>query len=206
MKYEFKILITTLFTGFAIFTRVDGQSLTNALGQSVETIVCFRHGEIPPTQLGQLTCRGLNRALALPKVLLAKYGSPQFVFACNPTQKLYGYYYVRPLATIEPTAIRCGLPVNTQYGYRQIDGLEQELLKQKYEGSTIFVAWEHAQLDNFVKKMIKSNGGDSAEVPLWPGEDFDTIFVVKVIHSKYGNSVIFKIDHEGLNNLSDTCL
>jgi len=34
-----------------------------------ETIVFFRHGEKPSAGLGQLTCQGLNRALALPDVL-----------------------------------------------------------------------------------------------------------------------------------------
>ncbi|HXC36205.1 MAG TPA: hypothetical protein VNV43_10045, partial [Candidatus Acidoferrales bacterium] len=82
-------------------------------GQTVETLICIRHGEKPPGGLGQLTCRGLNRSLALPDVLLKKFGAPQFIFAPNPTQKVDpgGYYYVRPLTTIEPTAIRCGLPV-----------------------------------------------------------------------------------------------
>jgi hypothetical protein len=31
-----------------------------------EQIVVFRHGEQPAGGYGQLTCRGLNRALALP--------------------------------------------------------------------------------------------------------------------------------------------
>ena len=35
-----------------------------------ETIVLLRHGEKPPTGLGQLTCKGLNRALALPSLLM----------------------------------------------------------------------------------------------------------------------------------------
>src|ERR1035441_5817659 len=98
-----KILLAILLIGLAVSIRVEGQTSTNASGQSVETIVCIRHGEKPRGSLGQLSCRGLNRALALPKVLFAKYGSPQFVFACNPTQKVKGYFYVRPLATIEPT-------------------------------------------------------------------------------------------------------
>ncbi|HAO78623.1 MAG TPA: hypothetical protein DCQ92_06535 [Verrucomicrobia subdivision 3 bacterium] len=187
------------------FTRVDAQSLTNAPGQSVETIVCIRHGEIPTNQLGQLNGRGLNRALALPKVLLAKYGSPQFIFTCNPTQKLYGYYYVRPLATIEPTAIRCGLPVNTQFGFKEISGLETELQKEQYANATVFVAWEHTLLDHFVKQLVKTNGGNPQEVPDWPSGDFDTIFEVKIIRSEERQSVVFTIDHEGLNNLSDIC-
>jgi hypothetical protein len=207
-----KMLLTTILIGFVVSVRVDGQ--TNLVlspepsGQTVETIVCVRHGEKPPGGLGQLTCRGLNRALALPDVLLAKYGKPQFVFAPNPTQKVDGhggYYYVRPLMTIEPTAIRCGLPVNTQFGYREIKDLENELQKQEYQNAVIFVAWEHGLLDEFVKNLLKTNGGNPTQVPAWPGNDYDTIFLVKITHSKGGESVAFTIDHEGLNHLSDAC-
>jgi hypothetical protein len=172
----------------------------------VETLVCIRHGEKPPGGLGQLTIRGLNRALALPKVLLGKYGQPQFVFAPNPTQKVdrtNGYYYVRPLMTIEPTAIRCGLPVNTQFGYREIKGLENELDKPEYQKATVFVAWEHGLLDKLVKDMVKAHGGDTAQVPGWPGKDYDTIFLVKITRSGGHETVAFTIDHEGLDGLSD---
>src|SRR5580704_6652755 len=132
-------------------SRADDQTstaTTSTNAPAVETIVCIRHGEKPRGGLGQLTCRGLNRALALPKVLLGKFGKPQFIFAPDPTEKVdgkngqAGYYYVRPLMTIEPTAIRCGLPVNTEFGYLDIGGLERELQKPEYQSATIFVAWE----------------------------------------------------------------
>jgi hypothetical protein len=174
---------------------------------NVETLVCIRHGEKPRGGLGQLTCRGLNRALALPNVLLAKYGKPQFVFAPNPTQKVDdgAYYYVRPLATIEPTAIRCGLPVNTEFGYLEIKGLENELLKPIYQNATVFIAWEHVLLDDFAMELVKHHGGDPAQVPSWPEEDYDTIFVFKITKDTGRESFAFTMDHEGLNNLSDTC-
>ena len=208
-----KLLATLLLIQLMIFSRVDGQSnstlSTEAHGQTVETIVCIRHGEKPPGGLGQLTCRGLNRALALPDVLLAKYGKPQFAFAPCPTQKVDGtgavYYYVRPLATIEPTAIRCGLPVNTQFGYQEIKGLEAELQKPEYEDATIFVAWEHRLLDEFVQDLLRTNGGNPAQVPSWPSQDYDTIFVVRITRFGPARSVGFIIDHEGLNHLSETC-
>jgi len=200
-----KVFLCLLFTGFMVSIRAVGQTSTNASGQSVETIVCVRHGEIPHDQLGQLSCRGLNRALALPKVLLAKFGSPQFIFAPNPTQKVVGYYYVRPIATIEPMAIRCGLPVNTQFGFKEIAGLENELQQEQYKSATIFIAWEHAFLDDLAKSLVKSNGGDAQEIPPWPGGDFDTIFVIKITRSGGQKSVAFAVDHEGLNHLSDSC-
>jgi hypothetical protein len=212
-----KILLPLLLIGFGASFQVDGQTnsvLPNvASGQTVETVVCIRHGEKPPGGLGQLTNRGLNRALALPKVLLGKYGQPQFVFAPNPTQKVDGkkgsangdYYYVRPLMTIEPTAIRCGLPVNTEFGYREINGLENELAKPEYQKATIFVVWEHGLLDKFVKDLVKTHGGDPAQVPSWPGNDYDTIFLVKITRSEGHDTVAFAIEHEGLDGLSDAC-
>jgi hypothetical protein len=207
-----KIFFRMLLIGLVVSVPGDGRSapvLSSAgSGQAVETIVCLRHGEKPRAGLGQLTCRGLNRALALPNVLLAKYGRPEFVFAPNPTQKVDGnggYYYVRPLMTIEPTAVRCGLPVNTQFGYQEIKGLENELEKREYQKATIFVAWEHALLDEFVKNLLKTHGGNPGQVPSWPGTDYDTIFLVKVTRSEGREAAAFVIDHEGLNNLSDAC-
>ena len=208
-----KILFVTLLVGLSISVRVDAQTnlapVVGMTGTNVEAIVCIRHGEKPPGGLGQLTCKGLNRALALPDVLLAKYGSPQFIFAPNPTQKVNDkggdYYYVRPLITIEPPAIRCGLPVNTEFGFKQIKGLQDELEKPQYWNATVFIAWEHLNLDKFVKHLVKADGGNPDQVPLWPDNDYDSIFLIKITHSNGHESAAFSIDHEGLNNLSDKC-
>jgi len=207
-----KKLFALLLIGSAIFTRADGQTKTApptvVSKPKVETLVCIRHGEKPHGGLGQLTCRGLNRALALPNVLLPKYGTPQFFFAPNPAQKVdstNGYCYVRPLATIEPTAIRCGLPVNTEFGFREINGLEKELKKPAYQNATVFVAWEHLLLDDFARAIVKHHGGNPAQVPPWPDSDYDTIFVFKITNDSGKESFFFTIEHEGLNGLSDTC-
>jgi hypothetical protein len=208
-----KTLLTVFLFGFTICVRVDSQTnatpLSGTSTQTVETIVCIRHGEKPPGGLGQLTCRGLNRALALPSVLLAKFGSPQFVFAPSPALKVddnhKGYHYVRPMMTIEPTAIRCGLPISAQFGYKEIESLEGELGKPAYNNATIFIAWEHLLLDDFVKDLVKAHGGDPTQVPPWPRDDYDSIFVIKITRSEGRESVAFTIDHENLNNLRDTC-
>jgi hypothetical protein len=203
-----KILLVVLYIGFAASVRVQGQ--TNPVSPTVETLICIRHGEKPATGLGQLSCQGLNRALALPRVLLAKYGTPQFVFASDPSQMITeyagSYNYIRPLATIEPTAIYCGLPVNTQFGFPQISELEGELQKDAYQNATIYIAWEHVLLDTFAKDMVETYGGDPTQVPAWPADDYDTIFVIKITRNQGQQSVAFTIDHEGLNNLSTDCL
>lgn len=203
-----KLRLLVLCLGFAISARLHGQ--TNPTPPSVETLICLRHGEKPPLGLGQLSCAGLNRALALPKVLLTKYPVPQFVFAPDPTQTIseYGgvYAYVRPLATIEPTAIYCGLPVNTQFGFPQIVELEAELQKDAYQNAAIYVVWEHVFLDTFAQDMVKAFGGDPAQVPAWPDSDYDSIFLIRITRNQGQASVTFAIDHEGLNNLSSDCL
>jgi hypothetical protein len=207
-----KKLLSIFLIGYAISIRADGQTnaapSTAAAKPNVETLVCIRHGEKPPGGLGQLSCRGLNRALALPNVLLPRYGTPQFIFAPNPAEKVdskEGYYYVRPLGAIEPTAIRCGLPVNTEFGFREIKGLERELRKPPYQNATVFVAWEHGMLEEFARKFIKHHGGDPGQVPHWPDSEYDIIYVFKVTNDAGKESFSFTIEHEGLNNLSDTC-
>lgn len=214
MKKTRRLILLLLVLGCSSRAELPGSTTatatnttaTRAKATTVETIVCIRHGEKPPGGLGQLNNRGLNRSLALPKVLLGKYGKPQFIFAPNPAHKVDGvpgYYYVRPLATIEPTAIQCGLPVNTKFGFDEIKALEGELAKPEYQNATIFVAWEHGLLDLFAKNMVRDNGGDPKQVPQWKGSEYDMIFVFKITCEKGQKKLSFAVDHEGLNGLGD---
>ena len=192
--------IVYLILGFGIVLSTQAQTNT-------ETIVCIRHGEKPVGGLGQLNCQGLNRALALPDILVKKFGKPNYIFAPNPTQKADtrtndGYNYIRPLMTIEPTAIKCGLPVDTSYGFKEISALQEELLQAKYKNATIFVAWEHGLLDQFAKQFVQVGGGNPQTIPNWPGTDFDTIFIFKVTRLDSHIYISFTTDHEGLNGLS----
>ncbi len=172
----------------------------------METIVFVRHGEKPAADLGQLNLQGLNRALALPNVLIPKYGKADAVFAPGTRKKLtkngVQYSYVRPLVTIEPTAIRLGLPVEAQIGYDDINGLRRALLQPRYEHSLIFVAWEHRMLQETVKKIVSSLGGDPAVIPEWPKGDFDSIYVIRIQSDGGKRSVTFRHDHEGLDGQS----
>lgn len=179
-------------------------------GTSTETIIAIRHGEKPPDSLGQLDCEGLNRALALPSILLSRYGPPNAIFAPNPsvmsTSRNGTYSYVRPLATIEPTAIQAHLPVNTQIGLNNIRMLEQEVTRPTYRNGVIYIAWEHAYLDKFAKELVAAYGGNPAQVPLWPEGDYDSIFVIRLHVQNNRRSVIFQHQYEGLTGrLMDTC-
>ena len=173
-----------------------------------ETIVFFRHGEKPSGGYGQITCQGLNRALALPTVLIAKYGTPDYLYAPNPAVKISdpagSFYYVRPLATIEPTAVRVGKSINTRYGYNEIASLQALLITPTKADSTIFVAWEHVQLQKIVQNIMNSYGG-RAVVPAWISGDYDSLYVVRVDYVAGSINAQFHRDSEGLNGQSTTC-
>jgi hypothetical protein len=173
-----------------------------------QTIVFLRHGEKPADGLGQLTCQGLNRSLALPDVLLAKYGKPDYLYAPNPAVKINdpagSFFYVRPLATIEPTAVRTGVSINTGYGYTDIASLQQVLIKTSKANSTIFVAWEHAYLVKAVQSIMNQYGGGEV-VPTWTTGDYDSLYVVSLNYTSSGITAQFHRESEGLNGQPTAC-
>ena len=201
------LLISSTFVASAFLsaqtTQTDG-----------ETVVMIRHGEKPRAGLGQLTCRGLNRSLALPPLLIARYGKPEAIYAPDPAVEIqegnFGphYSYVRPLATIEPTAIRLGMPVNTQIGYDQIAQLQQELLQPSYAHSLIFVAWEHDHLYRFAQQMLQAYGDGASQLPPWPGWDYGTIYVFHITRPDNGDKphAALTIQQENLGGkLTNAC-
>lgn len=176
---------------------------------SVETLVFIRHGEKPDDDKGQLNCKGLNRALALPDMLINKYGKPDFIFAAGTTKRTdksgVQYSYIRPLMTIEPTAVRLDLPVETRFAYDDISSLQEELAETAYRRATVFITWEHHLLYEMVKHFMVSLGGDPHQVPDWPANDFDSIYVLHVRTDHNKRSITFDHEQEGLNGLPDTC-
>lgn len=177
-----------------------------------ETIVAIRHAEKPPGSFGQLDCKGLNRALALPKVLISRFGKPDAIFAPDPGIEVnegngHDYSYVRPLVTIEPTAIQLTMPVNTEIGYRNIGALQAAVIAPVYRNSLIFIAWEHGRLNDFAKLMLRTYKLNPDAVPDWPNSDYDRIYIFKLQPQANGRrKLTFQISHEGLNGkLSSTC-
>ncbi|TAM54039.1 MAG: histidine phosphatase family protein [Paraburkholderia sp.] len=176
-----------------------------------ETIVFVRHGEKPAHGYGQLDCEGLNRALALPAVIAAKFGKPDALYAPNPSirKKDEGvpYDYVRPLATIEPTAIQYGMPVDTRFGYAQIDALEKALIASKRRGELVVVAWEHHEIEALVRRIMQQYGASPQAVPHWRSGDFDAIYVVKLdwAAQSAAPTATFALDSEGLDGRTKDC-
>ena len=181
---------------------------TATYARAEQTIVFFRHGEKPSGGYGQLTCQGLNRALALPDVLTNKFGRADFLYAPNPAVKISdpagSFYYVRPLATIEPTAVRHGLSINTHYGFNEISALQSLLIQPTKADTTIFVAWEHAYLVKLVQSIMNKYGGGAA-VPAWTTGDYDSLYIVTLDYTGGTIHARFAREAEGLNGLPTTC-
>jgi hypothetical protein len=173
--------------------------LTSALFS--ETLVFVRHAEKPEGGLGQLTCQGFNRSVHLPAVLTEKFGKPDFIFTSDPSElkkdKGTEYSYVRPLATLEPTAIKYGLPIHDQFKFRDVSSISSALLSKEYANSTIYVAWEHHLLVAIVKSITKK-----LDIPDLADDDYDSIYVVKID----SNGITFSIEKQNLNDLSKECI
>ena len=182
----------------------------------VQTIVFVRHGEKPEGGFGQLTCQGLNRALALAPTIAQSFGKPDAIFAPNPShpKKDAGifYDYIRPLATVEPTAILFGLPIDVSLDLDDKKGLLAALEKHRAPDRNVFVlvAWEHKQIAPLVRALLTAHGADAADVKQvedWDKNDFDSMYVVAIRQQlKDGTRATFEHKHEGLDGQPNSCL
>jgi hypothetical protein len=182
---------------------------STAAGGNMETLVFVRHGEKPAQGYGQLNCQGLNRALALPAVIAAKFGKPDAIYAPDPGQQKEDngqpYHYVRPLATIEPTAIQFQMPVQTPYGFSQIDRLGSALVDPANRGKLIVIAWEHRLIEQLLRQMLATHGGNPADVPKWQSDDFDSIYIVQLDWQSGTPRASFRHEREGLDGRATDC-
>jgi len=205
-------ILDKAFRSVAIATTLVAVFSGAAVAQApptTQTIVFVRHGEKPSNGLGQLSCRGLNRALALPGMIEKKFGKPVAIFAPDPSQRKKDsgtyYDYVRPLATIEPTAIANGLPIGADYGFTQTGKIRKALENPAFADALVVVAWEHTLIEDIVRKLMSAHGGDKSVVPTWDGMDFDGIYVVTITRNGGTSAIAFARDTQGLDGQSDTC-
>lgn len=172
--------------------------------REIETIVIFRHAEKPTFDFGQLKCKGLNRSLLLPQMLIQRFGKPDYLFAPYPYWRGF-YYYVRALVTLEPTAIFLKMPVSTPYYYHEIDRIADTLLSKKYHNALLFVTWEHKNITRIAKKIMSLTGYDPKQIPTWASSDFDSLYVFEIDWRVHPARVTFQHQQQNLNGLPDEC-
>lgn len=174
------LLIGLLFTGLLFSFNVYSQQKDDDF-----RIVLIRHGEKPKEGYG-LSCRGVNRASALPAVLYAKIGLPGITYVPSFTQSDMTKHS-RMYQTIMPFTKRYGLQMNSSYKVSDISGVTKNILKQK---GTVLVVWEHKGLVDIAEQL------GIQEKLHWENDDFDSIWIITF--SKKGKARLV-VDHEGLH-------
>lgn len=153
-------------------------------------IILIRHGE-KPLKGDNLTCKGLNRALQLPKVITEKFGVPDHVYVPVIT---FGEatLHSRMFQTVIPLVAKYNLKVNTTLQEYDYDHIASEL---KSKTGTTLVCWEHKAIPFIVRAL-----GVNAPSLNWPDDDFDTIYIVT-----FHNGVpVLTVDKENISP-SDKC-
>ena len=178
----------------------------------VQTLVFLRHAEKPADGLGQLTCQGLNRAIDLAALLPQRYGKANYVFAANPSRQVEegadddAYSYVRPLMTINPSAIKLGLPINLEYSANDTRALANELTDDKYHNATIYTAWSNGYLPELINSVAsKALGKKTTLTEDWPGNDFDSLHVLTLTWKDGKATLLSRVDKQGLDNGVHAC-
>lgn len=179
------LLLPTLVACAAVLFFSIGRGVHAETKNGTQTLVFLRHAEKPAMGLGQLNCQGLNRAIDLSKVLPAKFGDANFIFAANPSRHVeegdgdLSYSYLRPLMTISPSAIKLGLPINIDFSANDTSDLADELMLDKYHDATIYTAWSHGYLPELINKVAEEASGQKVKLlDDWVGDDFDSVLVL----------------------------
>lgn len=204
--------ISALLIAGAISLAVHADKVFARPLDGVQTLVFMRHAEKPADGLGQLNCQGLNRAIDLATLLPQRYGKADYVFAADPSRQVEegadddAYSYVRPLMTINPSAIKLGLPINLEYSANDTRALANELTDDKYHSSTIYTAWSHGYLPELINSVAsKALGEKTTLTEDWSGSDFDSLYVLTLTWKDGKATLLSRIDKQGLNNGEKGC-
>jgi hypothetical protein len=139
----------------------------------IRRVVIVRHGEKPGTG-DNLSCEGLNRALALPDVLDSLFGKPDYAYVPKiHTGKSTSN--ARMFQTITPFAVRYNLTVDSKYKETDTAAVAADILKKK---GTIVLVWEHGNIPGVARNL-----GIKKKDLHWDGSDFDSIWIIDFVNN-----------------------
>jgi hypothetical protein len=131
-------------------------------------IVLIRHAEKPDAG-DNLTCKGLNRSLALPGVLFPRFGRPDYTFVAKISAGS-STGHVRMLQTIVPFAVKYDLSITSKFDEDDVAGLAKDILKKE---GTVLVVWDHSRLESIARAL-----GVVDNTLTWSSDDYDGIWVI----------------------------
>ncbi len=132
-------------------------------------VIIIRHGE-KPEEGDNLSCAGLNRALALPAVLDQLMPTPpDYTYVPLIGTADENTSTARMFQTVTPYAVQRNLVINSDYDVDNTKGFAKELRHQR---GTALVVWEHESIPKIAKDL-------GMKGPLeWPDADFDSIWII----------------------------
>jgi len=153
-------------------------------------VVIIRHGE-KNDATGNLSCKGLHRAMLLPNVLNGKFKHPDAIFVpALSTGKSTGH--ARMFQTATPLAVEDNLALNSKYAVDATGEVAKDVMKRT---GVILLVWEHGNIPDIAAAL-----GIKDKHLKWGDEDFDSIWVITWSTSKKGNlKAALAVEKEGLN-------
>ena len=132
-------------------------------------VVLIRHGE-KPTEGDNLSCAGLNRALALPAVLEQLMPSPpDFTYVPLIGTDSKNTSTARMFQTVTPYAVRHNLVVNSDFDVDNAKGVADAV---RHHRGTVLLVWEHDNIPRIAEELGLPSPSE------WPDADYDSIWIV----------------------------
>jgi hypothetical protein len=131
-------------------------------------VVLIRHAEKPDNG-ENLSCKGLNRSLALPGVLYPRFGLPDFTYVAA-IRAGSSANHARMLETVVPFAVKYGLTISDKYDEDDVAGLAKDVLKKE---GTVLIVWDHSRLESVARAL-----GVVDNTLTWSTDDYDGIWVI----------------------------
>jgi hypothetical protein len=173
MKSVFsRLLISCSITTTSFFSSY-AQSLPDNI---LLRVVIIRHGEKPDSGFN-LSCKGYNRSLALPKVFTALFGVPDYTYV-PVMREGRSTNSVRMYQTIVPFAVKYGLVINSKHAQEDTSGLAASILEKK---GTVLVVWDSKNIP-----PIARNLGIKNKELKWEAADYDSIWIINFVKTKKG--------------------
>jgi broad specificity phosphatase PhoE len=106
-------------------------------------ILVMRHAEKPDDPLDpDLSPAGRARAQRLASCIPSTFGKPGFLFASAVSKHSH-----RPIETLEPLSLQCGVKIDSSYADQDYGALAQELrTNNAYHGCLVVVCWHHGNI------------------------------------------------------------
>ncbi|WP_198171399.1 histidine phosphatase family protein [Mucilaginibacter aquatilis] len=137
-------------------------------------IIIMRHAE-KPANGDNLSCKGFNRAMMLPGVLVKKFGVPRYVYVPSPSTGK-ATKSGRMLQTVWPLATKYNLTVNSKFDVENTKALAKNISNKT---GTVLVVWEH----NAIRSIIAALG-IKADKLKWKSNDYDSLWIVSIHNGK----------------------